>query len=357
MQDFPDNPAGLTTEWLSAVLDAEIATITWAPIGTGQVGDSYRLSISRADGQAPATYAAKFAAADPTSRATAAMFGLYAKEVFFYRDIASSLKVRTPAVHFAGVSEDGTRCLLLFEDLGPARQGDQVEGCDIADARVAIDQAAAIHGPSWGQSDLLNADWIAPVSGLADLLIPAYAHAHAVFRERYAGQLEPGFMAICEGLAELAPLWFRRDTQRHSVIHGDFRLDNMLFDIGGGAEPIAILDWQTVSAGNPMTDVGYFLGCGVGLELRRAYEAELLDRYRGAMAHFGVNFQDSAFSRDYRVGALHGVATAVFSAAHVERTERGDANFLSMARGACSLAKDADSLRALAELDNAHQRR
>jgi hypothetical protein len=50
---------------------------------------------------------------------------------------------------------------------------------------------------------------------------------------------------------------------------------------------------------------------------------------------------------DYRRGALHGVSTAVFSAAFVERTARGDAMFLDMARGACQLALDHDSLGAL----------
>ena len=47
---------------------------------------------------------------------------------------------------------------------------------------------------------------------------------------------------------------------------------------------------------------------------------------------------------DYVIGALHGVSTAVFSAAFVERTERGDANFLSMARGGCALALHHGSL-------------
>ena len=43
------------------------------------------------------------------------------------------------------------------------------------------------------------------------------------------------------------------------------------------------------------------------------------------------------------------MSTAVFSAAFVERTERGDANFLSMARGACSLALARESIEALKE--------
>ena len=58
----------------------------------------------------------------------------------------------------------------------------------------------------------------------------------------------------------------------------------------------------------------------------------------------GVPLSRDAIWDDYVLGALHGVSTAVFSAAYVERTERGDANFLSMARGGCALALQHGSL-------------
>ena len=63
----------------------------------------------------------------------------------------------------------------------------------------------------------------------------------------------------------------------------------------------------------------------------------------------GVALSHDEIEHDYRLGILHGVSTAVFSSAFVERTERGDANFLSMARGACSLALARDSIQALKE--------
>lgn len=351
MDEFPAHPAAVTSAWLGEVLGAQVHAFAWEPIGTGQVADSVRYTIDYVEGEGagPPTLAAKFAAADPTSRGTAAMFGLYTKEASFYREAAALLDVRTPHSHFAEASADGSSCCLLLEDMGPARQGDQVAGCSVDDARAGIRQAAAIHGPSWHRRELLEADWLAPRAAFADALIPLYTHAQVVFRERYAGTLEPELMAVCDGLAALAPQWFKRDFGRQAIVHGDFRLDNMLFEIRGGAEPIAILDWQTVAAGNPLTDVGYFLGCGIGAALRNAHEPELLSLYRAEMAKYGVNFQESEFRRDYRLGALHGIATAVFSAAHVERTERGDENFLSMARGACSLALASDSLGALEE--------
>ena len=115
-----------------------------------------------------------------------------------------------------------------------------------------------------------------------------------------------------------------------------------------GAPRVAILDWQTVAPGMAMTDIGYFMGCGIG-ELGLTHEDELLDFYLAEMDGRGVPLTRGGIYADYRRGILHGLSTAVFSAAFVERTDRGDANFLSMARGACALALKHDSIGAMKE--------
>lgn len=344
MADFPAHPDAVTPDWLGRLLGQQVDAVAWEPIGTGQVGDSVRFHLDGANG--PRTLAGKFPAADATSRSTAAMFGLYRKEVEFYRQAAPLLAVRVPQVHFAAVDDSGAKFVLLFEDLGPARGGDQIAGCSLADARAGIGQAAALHAPGWGRPDLLAAAWVQPPPDLGSRVTALYPQAQALFRDRYVDSLEPEFMAVCEGLAELGERWFRRDDPPQCLIHGDFRLDNMLFDIRDSAEPIAVLDWQTASVGRAMTDIGYFLGCGLGA-LGLAHEDELLDLYLSEMAVRGVSLTRDDIRYDYRLGALHGVSTAVFSAAFVERTPRGDANFLSMARGACALALHLDSLGAL----------
>lgn len=356
MDDFPTHAGAVTVDWLTRCLRARglcegaVSAFHWEPIGTGQVGDSVRFHLAYTpDGTGPPTLAAKFSAEDATSRSTAAMMGLYAKEVYFYREAAPVLGVRVPDVLAAHVSEDGSRQVILFEDLGPARGGDQIAGCSLGDAREAIRQAAAIHAGSWQQRGIIEADWITPAPELSARIAAMYPQAQALFRERYADSLESEYMALCEELAA-TPAFFERDHGNpQCLVHGDFRLDNMLFDVRGGAEPIAILDWQTVTTGKAMTDVGYFLGCGIGNSLRRAHEEELLDLWLSEMAARGVALSRGEIERDYRIGALHGISTAVFSAAFVERTERGDANFLSMARGACGLALERQSLAALKE--------
>lgn len=347
MGEFPVHPAEVTPQWLTEVLGARVDAVRWEPIGTGQVGDSARFHL---EGHAvPATLAGKFAAEDAASRGTAIMFGLYRKEVEFYRQAAPRLGVRVPGVHFAAVSDDGGEFILLFEDMGPARQGDQIRGCTLEDARAGIRQAAAIHAPSWGVCELLEAQWHAPPPDLGQKLGALYPQAQAVWRERYADTLEPEMMRLCEELAEMSGRYFQREEPPQCMVHGDFRLDNMLFDIRGGSEPIAILDWQTVTVGKAMTDVGYFMGTGIGEALWREHEDELLNLWLAEMAARGRALTRDDIWHDYLLGILHGVSTAVFSAAFVERTERGDANFLSMARGGCSLALAHDSLSALKE--------
>ncbi len=350
--DFPTHPAAVSAEWIGAQLraagllaSAAVTGVRWEPIGTGQVGDSVRfhLAYDRPDA-GPATLAGKFPAADPTSRQTAAAFGLYAKEVGFYRDLADNLPVRTPRALFAAIAANGVDFALLFEDLGPARGGDQLKGCTHADARLGIAQMAALHAPSWGNAEMLELSWLQAAPGTAEQIKTLYGPAQALFRERYSDSLEPELMRVCDELAEAGALWFGRSATPRSLQHGDFRLDNLLFDVRGAAEPIAVLDWQTLAAGNGLTDLGYFLGCGIGDALRFLHEDELIELYLMEMATRGVTLTREEFWDDYRLGALHGVSTAVFSAAYVERTPRGDANFLSMARGACALALAHDSL-------------
>ncbi len=103
----------------------------------------------------------------------------------------------------------------------------------------------------------------------------------------------------------------------------------------------------------PLTDIGYFLGTGIGDALRRAHEDELLELYCAEMTARGVPLSRDAVWDDYVVGALHGISTAVFSAAYVERTPRGDENFLSMARGGCALALQHGSLELFEGMSNA----
>jgi aminoglycoside phosphotransferase (APT) family kinase protein len=129
-----------------------------------------------------------------------------------------------------------------------------------------------------------------------------------------------------------------------TIVHGDYRLDNLLFGGRDGAVPVAVVDWQTVATGPAMSDVAYFIGAGLLPGDRRAHEEALvrdhLDRLRAA----GVEgYGWDAGWEDYRRGTWSGLIMAVAASMLVERTERGDEMFLTMARRHARHALDLDA--------------
>lgn len=356
---FPHSASEVTSAWLeSSMKMGPIASFDYVPIGTGQVGDTVCITINWAKPDAgPSKIAAKFASTDETSRSTAAAFGLYAREVNFYRKLAPNIDVRTPHVYASELSQDGKDFVLLFEDMNPGHVGNQLEVCTIEEARHCIRQAAALHAQTFMAPWLETASWLKRTPGGDEQFIGLYPHAQAVFQERYDGLLDKDCMNLCVELSKHIDKWVQRKAQRRSVCHSDFRLDNMLFSCHEGCVPVAVVDWQTAEVDCPFKDVAYFLGCGIPSSLRRPHEAEMLDLYCDEMSRRGVAMKRADIWDRYSVGIFHGIVMGVFSAAFVARTQRGDANFLSMVKNSCEMALDNGSMHALQrlkEIDNAH---
>jgi aminoglycoside phosphotransferase (APT) family kinase protein len=61
----------------------------------------------------------------------------------------------------------------------------------------------------------------------------------------------PGLDALAARLAETVP-----QTQRSSVVHGDYRLDNCLLDPETPGGIRAVLDWEMSTLGDPLADLG-----------------------------------------------------------------------------------------------------
>lgn len=348
--------AAVDAAWLTERLrgagvlrDAHVVDVRATPVGAGMLGDSIRYEVlyDRDEG-APPSFVGKFASADPTSRQTGAGFGLYEREVGFYREVAHTVAIRSPdCVSAEHDPADGTFALLL-EDLTPARAGNQLTGCDIADAERAMEQAAALHGPRWNDERLRDHAFL-NVSGARDFVIQVFPDCLAEFHRRYDGVLEPEYMAVCDRYGALMAKAAVPAPTSFTLTHGDFRLDNMLFDARDGEVPLAVLDWQSPAIGLGAVDVAYFMGLAISIEDRRRHERHLLGYYLDRLRSHGVRGYDyDALYRDYRLTLMSAVATAVFASASTKRTERGDAMFLAMARGGCAQAIDCDALALMA---------
>ncbi len=348
------DPARIDAAWMTRALRASgaigaarVTGMDRTRVGNGLVADCYRFTLTydRDMPGAPTSVVGKFPSHDPTSRKSGTDHVLYLREVGFYRDLAASVAIATPRAHLAEIDPETDDFTLILADLAPARQGDQLAGCSIEDAAVAMAEAAALHAPRWGDAGLDAIDWLhgrpARLTPMVDTMLPMVI---AAFRNRYDGAIEPEFMALVERLPA-ALIAARAETGvPRTLIHADFRLDNILFDVEGGARPMATLDWQTVAVGTGATDVAYFLSAGIDPVARRGHEAALVRVYHEALLARGVaGYGWEQCWRDYRRFTLHGILMGVFSSMSVERTPRGDALFLKMTRGACAQALELGS--------------
>ena len=92
----------------------------------------------------------------------------------------------------------------------------------------------------------------------------------------------------------------------HTVVHGDYRLDNLMFSPDGA---VVALDWQTATVGSPTRDLAYFLETSLDVELRRRHEQALLAVYADALVAGGVDRGEAAASlQRYAVRPAAGTA-------------------------------------------------
>jgi hypothetical protein len=354
-----DAPDAITPEWMTEVLrgsgaihDARVVGMERREVGTGQMGASVRfgLDYDRAEAGAPDAVVGKFPSADPTSRATGAGQGAYLKEVRFYQELQGTVGICTPHCHFARIEPTTGSFVLVLEDLSPAVQGDQIAGCGVEQAALALSELAKLHAPRWGDAALLGLEWMnAPSPDGSALLQAIYQGVFPGFVERYQDAIPSEHLALAERLGRSLAGWANAMADGPlSVTHGDYRLDNMLFGSAEGGHPLAVVDWQTCGVGPPAADASYFLGASLLPEVRRQHEQTLLRDYHAALLAAGVEGYDwDQCLADYARYAFSGVVMAVVASMIVERHDRGDEMFIAMATRHATHALDLDAVHLL----------
>ena len=338
-----DTVDALTPTWLDRALDLSgprsVTGLEQRPLGTGQMCDSHRIRLTHADGTG-SSLIAKFPSSDPSSRSTGLLLRAYEKEIRFYQQLAPTLPVRTPTAHVAAIDADSGSFVLLLDDLDPARPGDQLAGCDLTAARAALGELVGLHAPRWGDPALADIEWLVGDRGPArDMMIGLLGSMWTGFVDRYRDRLEAHVLeagAIVFDRLEA----FYRDREPTTIIHGDFRLDNLMFHPDG---TVTVLDWQTCTVGPGPADAAYFVGAGLLPELRRAHEVELFEHYHRGLVDAGVVVDRDDCWSAYRRGTWAGLVMAVGASMLVERTERGDDMFMAMASRHALQALDLDA--------------
>lgn len=312
---LPTDATDLTPEWLTQTLresgTLERGRVTNARAtriaeGEGLMARLYRVALDYegADSAVPSSLIAKIPMDAPQNRQVADFYQMYQRECDFYQHYAGRSPLRVPKAHAIAHGETTTDFVLLLEDLGKYRLGDQVQGNRAEDAVNAIAALAAHHATFWGEAQ-----------DLPHLLDYSRADFAAALDHTYRNSVQPTIDAFPEhftpALRELAlavtdktnALLTAELEKPRTILHGDFRSDNLFYGLPDA--PVAIIDWQIVGRGYGPFDVAYHLTQSVTPEVRRAIERPALESYLQVLQEHGVN--DLSFAdlwESYRFNAL-----------------------------------------------------
>jgi hypothetical protein len=302
---LPSTAEDITADWLGTVLGARVDDVEVIQIGAG-IGVSSALYRCTLRGQGcPDHVVVKLPALDPAAVFTSTVLRMYIREAGFFARLAEDCPVRVPSGYHAAVDPDSSAFVVVMEDLCGLRAVDQVEGMGIGDAARAVDALACWQARWWDDAERLVVDGVA--MSLGDPIYPAVLPT--VFAEGWEKVTGTGDIALAPAVREIG----ERFTEAipglltalaegpATLLHGDFRADNMLFD----GDELVLLDFQLIGAGRGAYDLAYFVTQSLDPAVASQHEQDLFDRWIDGLSHNGVSSADRAQCwLDYRRAAL-----------------------------------------------------
>ena len=186
----------------------------------------------------------------------------------------------------------------------------------------------ALHGSWWGKVDSEQ------MVAMFDYANPEYG---AAVQAGYEAFLEPAlekfgwlFSDYTKEVARAlgprtAQLLADMNADNRTLVHGDYRLDNLLFHPDLGEHGVAAVDWQISGRGSGLYDVAYILCNSVPTALRRQREEPLLREYHATVCDLGAT--DYSFEQcwlEYRRAVLSGLFVVIYTCGGMDLgNERG----------------------------------
>ena len=326
---IPGSMAEVSPQWVEECVGrGKLKNINLVPMGEG-VGMMSSMSIIELEWEdskdLPSSLVLKLAAENDTNRAVSQQFNLYLKEVSYYKDLAPRTNARSPLVYASEIDEEHN-FFLLMEDVSSYRMGSQVEGATLEECELCVDFLVNLHASFWNQ--LSDVEWLPNMSGSDNATNMALGceAGWPQLQEIFGAFVPDNIEAMREHyLAAIPTLQAKLDQHPKTLIHGDFRMDNMLFGQAPEHDALLVVDFQGPLKGNGIHDVAYLLSHSAKTDVRREHERDLIERYANGLITAGIkDYSVEKAWNDYRVGVLYSWTVAVVIAGTMDpANERG----------------------------------
>ena len=324
---IPNTHKDITPQWLTEALSSTrtspkvvVTSLRIEPIAVmtcaGQLARLH-LSFNQPQSTLPSTVVAKLHAPDEPLRAKTRPFTPDKCEILFYQQLASEMPLRTPYCYYSAMNVTDGKYVRILEDLAPAKVGDQIRGSTAKEAALALRAIAGFHAHWWNSEKIEGFDWLTSVTTDSDSvsrwILNQYREAFPIFVDKTGALLTDPVKTFGEQLPEKLVGKSQFGKPPRTLIHGDFRLENVFFGASLGESNFAVIDWQDISRGEGVSDVAWFIGgCLQVTSKRQMEERQLLKIYHETLEANGVSgYTFDACWKDYHCAILRYFVQAV----------------------------------------------
>ena len=314
---IPDTPNDITSQWLTEALcstrrlrDAVVTSLRIEPIAeltcAGQLARLH-LSFDQSQSTLPSTLIAKLHAPDEPMRTKTRPFTPDKHEILFYQQLANEIPLRIPHCYYSAMNVNDGKYIRVLEDFAPAKAGDQIRGSTAKKTALALRAIAGFHAHWWQNEKLEEFDWLTSSSTDSNSvncwILEQYRKAFPIFVDKTGNLLTDAVKTFGEQLPEKLTNNPQHRKPPRTVVHGDFRLENVFFGASLGKSGFAVIDWQDISRGEGVWDVAWFIGgCLQVTSERQVEERHLLKIYHKTLKTNGVSgYTFDACWNDYRL--------------------------------------------------------
>ena len=233
----------------------------------------------------------------PTNRTElherAQVFQPGSRENWFYRVAAVQSPLQVPRCYLNDTDLSSGASVLLLEDVSPAVPGNWMAGATLEQARLALESLARFQARWWGQDQSkeiqeLNQLLSGNTENETNLVQDLFDSAWPKFVDQAGNSIPEDVRQLGEAMVgNMQMVDDFMDSGSPTLVHGDYRIENMLFGEKDGEPNCWIVDWEDVFYGSGMIDVSWFLGGCLPIEVVQ-YEKGLLRLYHQELLSNGI---------------------------------------------------------------------